>query len=172
MSGLTYLVPLALGWMILSLLYWKVVYPLIEDRILFKVYEARDELRRMAIEGDINPESQNYAYLEERLCSRIYHCGITTWRFLKFYVGNDSSVSTELQDFRETATEHEEQLLQTSSFLFLAMMFANSPAIFLVSVLILLLGKGKAQLLSILENSIPAFEHRVYRHNQVVPQTH
>lgn len=171
-KGLTYLVPLALGWVILSLLYWKIVYPFIEDRILFEVYEARDELRRSAIEGEIDPGTRNYAYLEQRFCSRIYHCGITTWRFLKFYFGGDSSMSSELQDFRATATEHEQQLLHKSSVLFLAMMFANSPAIFMVSILIVLLGWGKTHLDSILEDSIPAFEQKVYRHSHVAPQTH
>lgn len=163
-SALAYIVPLALGWILLSFIYWKIVYPLISDSIMFKVYAARDRLRRLAIDGEIDPHSKNYRYLEEHLCSRVYRQDITLWRFARFILREGTAPTEEAKRFSETANEEEKKLWGRGALLFLLLLIANSPGFDLLLGGIILLQRGKKKMQSALRYAIPKFEKEVFQY--------
>jgi hypothetical protein len=62
-----------------SIFYTQVVRPVLRDGVRFKLFALRDDLRRMAINGEISASSFHYSYLEKMLCRLIDRCFWYTW---------------------------------------------------------------------------------------------
>src|SRR3984893_15013569 len=67
------------AWVLCSVFYSQVVRPVFRDKARFRLFALRDDLRRMAITGEISGSSDNYLYLERMLCRLIDRCFWYTW---------------------------------------------------------------------------------------------
>ena len=54
-----------------NILYWNIIRPVLLKAILFRIFEKRDALRRMAITDAVSVNSRHYKYLQDILCKTI-----------------------------------------------------------------------------------------------------
>ncbi|HQQ01193.1 MAG TPA: hypothetical protein PLY86_22275 [bacterium] len=144
---LSYLVPLFLGWGLLSILYWSFARRLFHDVILFRIFQKRDQLRSLAIEGRIDAKSYAYDFLERRLCQTAYASPkITICNFIRFCLSYDSRTpSPDLDKFLEEAPDNLKKIWALAIDDVKWMMLANSP-IFAVVGFIWLIIEGLREL--------------------------
>lgn len=76
-----------LGAVALFVLYRLAIREVLLDVVKFKIFAMRDELRRRAIDGEINPKGFVYEYLEQSLCKLIALAPeMTLYKFLQFVI--------------------------------------------------------------------------------------
>ena len=115
----------------LSLLYWRFARLVFHDAILFRIYRKRDQLRSLAIEGKVDPNSFEYEFLERRLCQTAYVSPeITIINFVRFSRSDEAKQpSPELTKFFAVASDPLKKLWSSAIDDFMMMMLANSPVI-------------------------------------------
>lgn len=76
-----------LVWSLGSIFYHRIIKLTLQDRIKFKIFALRDELRRMGISQECNPDSFSYQYLEKILNLMVSYCDrYTIGTLLKFKI--------------------------------------------------------------------------------------
>lgn len=135
------LVPLMLGWAVLSAFYWYAARPVLINLPRFRLFEKRDALRAMAISGNIDPNSFVFSFLEERLCRSIQSFqNVTLQGFLRFCVSDKSkdNSSSEMIRFENEASPELKKIWRDAVKDVMAYMAINSPLLtFLGFVLVL-----------------------------------
>ncbi len=128
---LTWLVPIMIGWAMLSILYWRFARRVFHDAILFRIYRKRDQLRNLAIEGKVDPDTFEYEFLEHRLCQTAYISPkITIINFVRFSRRDEAKQpSPELIKFFKVDSDSLKELWRSAIDDFIFMMLANSPLI-------------------------------------------
>ncbi len=128
---LSWLVPIMLAWVVLSVMYWRLARRTFHDAILFRIYEKRDRLRSLAIEGEVNADSFEYEFLEKRLCQTAYASPeITVFNFIRFCLSDESKEpSPELDRFCREASPDVQRIWVAAIDDVKLMMLANSPVV-------------------------------------------
>jgi len=124
-----------IGWALLSVLYWTIAHRVLRDSILFRIYEKRDRLRSLAIEGKIDADSFEYNFLEERLCQTAYVMpSMNIYNFARFILSDISKEPLpDLLKFTKVASIESRELWENSIKDVGYMMLLNSPIIAIIS---------------------------------------
>jgi hypothetical protein len=105
-SDFTYMLALGFAaYVIFSLFYERAIRPMLCDRTRFKLFALRDQLRRLAIDSEIQATSPEYQYLERLICKLVDKCPWFSWgSFFEFlYRHRDAELSIEAKHFNENA---------------------------------------------------------------------
>ncbi len=147
-NALLWLVPIMLGWSILSIVYWCFLRQVLHDAVLFRIYNIRDNLRSMAINEELDPFSFQYDFLETRLCQTAYTSPeITVWNFFRFCLCHEAEkCSPNLDKFRETASEPLKKMWKDAIENLSIMMMINSPLITVFVIWLYLFNSLRVQL--------------------------
>jgi len=92
-TDFVYMLALAFSvYFVFSLFYHTALRPMLCDRARFRLFALRDDLRRLAIEGEVEPSSFQYQYLERLLCRLIEKCSWFSWSsFFEFLWRNNQA---------------------------------------------------------------------------------
>lgn len=101
------LLPILLAFGLFFLYYRFAIRRILLDRLRFKIFSLRDDLRDAAINGDVDPTSFAYLYLERSLCALLNMAPLLTiYNFSKFVVWNPAMTTPPRElKFKETAPE-------------------------------------------------------------------
>ena len=137
---LSWLIAIVLGWSILSAFYWCFARRVLHNAILFRIFKKRDELRSMAIDKKVDPNSFAYRFLEHRLCQQVYVSPeLTIVNFVRFYYSDDANKSSpELDQFLSDAPEPLQELWRHAIGDVKLMLLANSPIISFIAIVVVL----------------------------------
>src|SRR5258708_6390314 len=96
----SYFIVLFLASWLLSILYWRIVQPVLLRGIRFRLFARRDRLRRLAIDGKENFKSYSYSEAESFICKSVALVpSLSLLHFLKFLAtrrtNNEEGVSLE-----------------------------------------------------------------------------
>ena len=144
---LAWAISIMLGWSLLSIFYWYAARPVLHKAILFRIYAKRDELRGMAIEGEVDPNSFAYNFLEYRMCQFAYVSPeLTVYNLLRFYFNQEMRKPyPEMERFQREASDQLKKLWFETTKNIALMLLANSPILsFLGLILILVRGFSQA----------------------------
>jgi hypothetical protein len=115
--------------LLLSSYYWTVARPVILKRIVYRLFERRDKLRKMAISKSIDLQSADYQELEEAICKTIDFSAIMT---LGSFLWSSVKHSEEIDqiDTVESCCEETEAMRNSTVGDALSLMSLNSPFVF------------------------------------------
>jgi len=134
---ISYLVILFLSSCLISVFYWNVIQPVALRAVRFRLFARRDQLRRLAVEKEVNSGSWAYRELEGFICKTIGvvpACGLTSFVWFAFKSENERSY--EYDRFRKEASpELVKLMVKTVEDAFLILFF-NSPFITIVFIAI------------------------------------
>jgi len=122
------------AWVLCSVFYSQVVRPVLRDCVRFKLFALRDDLRRMAVMGEIAPSSFNYSYLEGMLCRLINRCFWYTWSsFFEFILRfRNAQPPVDACRFDEKAPPALKRIFDDTMRIMLRALVVNSPVITVV----------------------------------------
>lgn len=166
LSIMSWSFPVALGWGLISIVYWHVGRQVFHDAINFRIFAKRDRLRRLAIDESVNPDSFSYDFLEKRLCQTAFASPhITVQNFMRFMLCDESKrPAPELERFLEEAPPEMKELWDEAMKNVFLMMLVNSPILSMLAGLAAILGP------STVSREVPVFfENRVVESPQLHP---
>jgi hypothetical protein len=119
---------------VLSFFYEGVVKPTLQDAIRYRLFAKRDELRRLAIEGNCNCESLTYHHLQKMINAM---ANATSWYSVSVWLESmqwksdnpeaQAEVKRQMELFEREATFEMKQIERKSLDLILRAMLVNSP---------------------------------------------
>jgi hypothetical protein len=119
------------AWAVLRMFYGFAVIPALRDKARFELYAVRDELRAMAIAGEIDPTSFSFNYFENVLNAMTRLCAVHSVSRLIYFAAHLDEVPQERIDerarFNSEAPQHLKALESRSMKTMMRVMFANSP---------------------------------------------
>ena len=120
---------LCIAWAMCSMFYTGVVRPGLRDEARYLLFAERDELRRLAIDGNVDPSSFPYMYLERFLCKLIDHCYWYSfgniWEFFKLHP--DAPLPADAARFERKAPEELKAIRDRAISHIILAMAINSP---------------------------------------------
>lgn len=126
-TGIAILLLVLVTWTVAGLFYDYVIRPVLRDRIRFRLFAIRDELRRLAIDQKIEARSTNYRFMERMLCRAINKCEWFTWQHFGEYIVSAGEVPKDIVVFEESATNELKEIRDRSVLELLVIMDVNSP---------------------------------------------
>jgi hypothetical protein len=146
MSDGIYMLALAFGaYVIFSLFYEYAARPMLCDRVRFRIFALRDQLRRLAIDEKISAESFEYIYLERFLCRLIEKCSWLSWSSLIEFIWKNRANARELPPdavkFEAEANDTLKGIYYTAIMESIGAMLVNSPIWTLFLPILLCFGK-------------------------------
>jgi len=118
---------LFLSCILLSVLYWQIVYPVIIRRLRFQLFEIRDSLRLIGSDTGVG-RSKAYIELEGFVCTTIRVVpAISIISFLWFCFANNDRLKNEMTPKREGEPTGFEYIRTSTARVALLMMALNSP---------------------------------------------
>jgi hypothetical protein len=102
---------------------------MLSDRARFRIFELRDDLRNLAIDGQISASSFEYRFLEKLLCRLAEKCVWFSWSsFIEFLWRNkDAELSPEAARFETEASEALKEIYFKAVMEMMKVMCTNSP---------------------------------------------
>lgn len=138
MNFVLFCVVLAFVLAVASIYYQSVVRPFVQDYVKFEIFRTRDELRQMAISGEIDPSIFAFRHLEHMLnqmirTSRWYSVS----RLIEFhFLQRQAAPPADISRFDNEATPELKQLESRALDAMLTVMAANSPGWMTVAVIV------------------------------------
>ena len=137
------LLPVVLTFSFFFIFYRLAVRPVLLDRIRFKIFRLRDDLRDMAICGDIKPTLFAYTHLERSLCRLVVIVpALNMYQFTQFVLWQKYLPERSSRDmrFEEVAPQRLREISNKAVATLFGVILVNSPlgAVAIIPALILL----------------------------------
>lgn len=119
---------------VLSFHYHNVVKPTFQDMVRFKLFAKRDELRKLAITGTVDPASFSFRHLEDMIngmANSTKWYSVSIWIESMVWKASHPESQAEIKElmsrFEEQASEEEKKIERSILSLIFCAMAANSP---------------------------------------------
>jgi hypothetical protein len=114
--------------------YWLVARPILMKSVIYRLFSRRDHLRRVAINGEISADSEEFQDLEAIICKTIdLSSTVTLGSFLLFSLRNSRALSAiERSENLEPRCEAAEKIKQKTASDAFVVMVLNSPLLSIV----------------------------------------
>lgn len=124
-----YLILFAFVWAVCSVYYQAVVRPFARDAARFDLFAIRDELRSMAIKGEVDQNTYAFGHLESMLNNMVHLCKwYNVGTVIEFVAMKRDQIAYPLvEKFDEEAPESLKKLEHQAMRCMLTVMVANSP---------------------------------------------
>ena len=117
-----------------SFYYNNVVRPTFQDMVRFRLFAKRDDLRKLAISGAVNPASFSFRHLEEminRMANATKWYSVSIWIESMVWKASHPESQAEIKGlmckFEEQASDEEKKIERSILELIFCAMAANSP---------------------------------------------
>jgi hypothetical protein len=134
-----FLLPIALGWAILSFLYQGILRSTLCDVQRFRLFVLRDKLRTLAVDGEIDQSSFSYQHLEKLICRIV---DASTWVSLSTFIElelrhGEAKPSPDMIRFEQEASKELRDIWRAVVERGVQIAIINSPGWFFIATIII-----------------------------------
>lgn len=129
-----------IAWFVIRHFYRNTVHPFLMDRARFRIFEIRDELRKVQMSRKFSkPELRAISFMENALNGSVNFCENIRlgdfWADTRFSAAQPDEASKRFEEFRKHAPEELDRLDKKFARTAWSMMLANSPLLVILMLL-------------------------------------